>query len=65
MSTKTGEYKKSDDGEFPPTEESSYIHLTPRSCDLYRVTNFVVNYIMRLLMYPFVVRFDGLQSDGG
>ena len=57
-------YEKSEDGEFPPTEGSPYIHLTPRSCDLYRIANYVVNYIMKHLMYPFVIRFDGLQSDG-
>ena len=36
-STKTGEYKKSEDGRFPPTEWTSYILLTPRSGDLYRL----------------------------
>ena len=39
-STKTGGYEKSEDGEFPPTEGSPYILLTPRSCDLYMITNY-------------------------
>ena len=38
--TKTGEYEKSEDGGFPPTEVSPYILLTLRSCDLYRMTNY-------------------------
>ena len=58
-------YEKSEDGEFPPTEGSPYILLTPRSCDLYRITNYNVNYITKHLMYPSIVRFDGLWSDCG
>ena len=38
----------------------SYILLTPRSCDLYMITNYDIKYIMKHLMYPFMVRFDGL-----
>ena len=37
-STKTGECKKSEDGEFPPTEGSPYVLLTHESCDSYRKT---------------------------
>ena len=41
--TKTGGYKKSEDGEFlttggPPTEGPPYILLTPESCDSYMMT---------------------------
>ena len=36
--TKTGGYKKSEDGEFPATE-GPHILLTPESCDSYRKTN--------------------------
>ena len=31
--TKTGGYKKSEDGEFPATGGPPYILLTPESCD--------------------------------
>ena len=58
-------YEKSEDLDFPPTEGSPYILLTPRSCDLYRITNYNVNYITKHLMYPSMVRFDGLWSDCG
>ena len=37
--TKTGEYKKSEDGEFLATGGPPYILLTPESCDSYRKTN--------------------------
>ena len=46
----TGEYKKSEDGDFLPTEGSPYILLTPKSCDLYMITNYNVNYIMKHLI---------------
>ena len=64
-STKTSGYEKSEDGEFPPTEGSPYILLTPRSCDLYMITNYDINYFMKHLMYPFLVRVDGLQTTCG
>ena len=60
MCTKTGGYEKSEDGEFPATGGPPYILLTPRSCDLYMITNYNVKYIMKHLMYPFQVRFDEL-----
>ena len=59
---KTGEYKKSEDGEFPPTEGSPYILLTPRLCDLYMITNYDVKYIMKHLICSLMVSFDGLQK---
>ena len=37
--TKTGGYKKSEDGEFPATGGPPYTLLTPESCDSYRKTN--------------------------
>ena len=64
-STKTGEYKKSEDGEFLAIGGPLFILLTPRSCDLYRITNFYVNYIMKHLMCPFMVSLDGLQKTCG
>ena len=64
-SIETGEYEKSENGEFPPTEGSPYIVLTPRSCDLYRMTNYNIKYFMKHLMYPFMVRFDVLQKMCG
>ena len=36
--TKTGGYKKSEDGEFLATGGPPYILLTPESCDSYRKT---------------------------
>ena len=36
--TKTGGYKKSEDGEFLATGGSPYILLTPESCDSYGMT---------------------------
>ena len=64
-STKTGEYEKSEDGEFPPTEGSPYTLLTPRSGDLYMITNYDMKYIMKHLIYSFMVRFDVLRKTCG
>ena len=64
-STKTEGYEKSEDGEFPPTEGPPYILLTPRSCDLYRMTNYDIKYIMKHLMYPLMVRSDVLRKTCG
>ena len=36
--TKTGGYKKSEDGEFPAAGGPPYILLTPESCDFCRKT---------------------------
>ena len=52
-------------GNFPLTEGSPYILLTPRSCDLYRMTNYGIKYIMKHLMYLLLVRSDELRKTCG
>ena len=65
MCTKTGGCKKSEEEEFPASGGSPFIHLTPRSCDLYMITNYNIKYIMKHSMYPFTVRFDELWKMCG
>ena len=51
--TKTGGYKKSEDGEFPATGGPPYILLTPESCDSYRKTNLRLM-IQQITLYGFI-----------